>query len=280
MTAPTITYGHGYLTDCDDATGWVKTENGQTLAAISVDYNDVFTIEATGSAGAKIGYYSYPDEGGASNINIASNTYQKAVFRYKTSDSSIKAKIALVFSDASTQSVLSESSSTTWASGSADITGSKIIDHIRLHTNKAVGYVYYDFALLTRNIFTFPQFANVSMLGPKKTVELDILCKDAGNIQHLGMKSPLIQLEGMMDTATGWGTPDGEYLYYLLRDHDRWQWFTSDVINCKVVVDSDGFRIGQDSSVTAQRVWSLPLKLYSQSSLGEDYWDGKQWFGQ
>ena len=30
----------------------------------------------------------------------------------------------------------------------------------------------------------------------------------------------------------------------------------------------------------AQRVFTLPLKLYSQSSLGESMWDRKAWFGK
>jgi len=286
VTAPTLTYAHGFLTDCEATTeksyAWDETEDGNT-ATLTALYNDIFQIAVTNSVGNKVAYYSWPDEAhgaGESDIDIARATYDYAAFRYMTSDSSIKAKIVIVYDDA-TQTILDNTSNTTWTYGTAALATGTNIDHVRLYANSATGYVWYDFLLCCKGVFTFPFLdGRMFLKGPKKTVELDILCKDAGNIQHLGMKSPQIQLEGTMDVDGSWGTPDGEYLYYILRDHDQWQWLTSDKINCKVVVDSEGFSLGYDKNVAAQRVFTLPLKLYSQSSLGEATWDNKAWFGQ
>jgi len=101
----------------------VETEDGNTAALTVVD-GDIFKIEVTASVGNKVAYYSYPDEGGAPDIDILSTTYPKALFRYKTSSTSIKAKIVLVFSSG-TQTILDETSSTSWTTGTANITTAK-----------------------------------------------------------------------------------------------------------------------------------------------------------
>lgn len=289
MTMPTLTYGHGYLTDCDDITGWTENRTNMLAAdaVLSVLYNDIFQIKAVFNDGPGTDehcYYEYD-----LNPNIMSNTFTKFLLRYKTSEGSAgaQAKAELVFT-AGTQTILDESYSTTWKVVAGDITPAKTIDKVRFYADDELNvtpngtyYVWYDFMLLHKGTFTFP-FVNGSIFltGPKESVEIAILCKDAGNIQHLGMESPRILIEGTMDTNVSWGTPDGEYLYYILRDHDVWQWLTSDLINCKVVVDQEGLRLGYDKNVAAQRIWTLPLKLYSQSSLGEVTWGEKQWFGK
>ena len=289
MTNPTITYGHGYLTDCDDATGWTEARSNMLAAdaEMTVLYNDIFQIKAVFDDG--VGTDEYCNYEYDLNPDISSNTYTKFLLRYKTSAGSAgaQAKAVIIFT-AGDQTILEPSYSTTWKTVAGDITAGKMIDKVQFWAQKEVDetpngtyYVYYDFLLLHRDTFTFPFLdGRMFLKGPMKTVELDYPMREGGHVQRLGMKSPQITLEGTMNTNTNWGTPDGEYLYYLLRDNDPWQWFTSDLINCKVVVDNEGFSLGYDKNVSAQRIWSLPLKLYSQSSLGESTWDDKQWFGK
>ena len=287
MTAPTITYGHGYLTDCDDATGWGENLNNMlgADATLTVQHKDIFQIQADFDDGAGTDEYCYYEK---DITNISSNTYPKYLIRWKTSAGSAgaQAKVVLVFT-AGTQEI-ELGYNTTWAVASGDTTSGKTIDKVRFYaddeldvTPNGTYYVYYDFLLLHRGTFTFPFVDGRVFLKPsKKNVELDIPFRDTGILQQFGMKSPQILLEGTMNTNRNWGTPDGEYLYYILRNPDPWQWFTNDLINCKVVVDNEGFSLGYDKNVAAQRVWSLPLKLYSLSSLAESTWDDKQWFGQ
>jgi hypothetical protein len=132
--------------------------------------------------------------------------------------------------------------------------------------------VYFDFILVCEDVFTFPY---VSKGGTSGGVQVEIVNRYAdieiwgrvGDItQYGGMTSPIIRLSGDMDTRTGWGTtPPGEKLYNIVMEAytDPWQWFTSDVVNCKVTPRR--LPIGQEVGSNAQRVWTLDLKQYSLS---------------
>jgi len=99
-------------------------------------------------------------------------------------------------------------------------------------------------------------------------------------IQYLGMNAPTIRLNGKIDVDTSnWGSPYGEYLYYIWREatNDPWQWFTSDLINCKVTPRT--FSLSQSSDSKALRLWSCELRKYDKSSGAETTWGGKQYYG-
>jgi len=254
------------LTDCDDATDWGETEDGNTGSTV-VDEGDYFKIVITASAGNKVYHWH-----NGTDIDIAAATYKKILFRYKTSDTSIKAKILLEFDDATNQTVLAETSSVTWATGSATPTTGKTIDHVHLYANQATGTVWYDFVLICEDVFTFPY---VSRDGKSGGISLSVKNRYAnlkppkrvGDIhQYLGMDAPQIVLTGDMDTQTGWTAPIGWLLYANTHRayHEPWQWFTSDLVNCKVVVKS--FDISQEAGSKVQRVWRLVLEMYRLSS--------------
>jgi len=280
MAKPTLTYGHGFLDDCDDTTGWDETEDGNT-ATLTVDDGDVFNINVTNSVGNKVAYYSYPDEGGAPDIDIFTATFTKFLARYRTSDASIKAKIELVFGDASTQTVLAETSSTTWKEVSVTTTTGKTLDHIRLFGNQATGDVYYDFVLVYKGIFTFPFVSELEQLElENKTAFLEAPSRVGDIPQYLGAKSPIIQVSGVMNTAAAWGTPDGQYLLDAWKNvySDPWQWYTSDLICCKVVPTK--FIISKVKD-RRQRVYDFFMRKYDLSSGDADSWtvDNFSWFG-
>jgi len=235
-------------------------------------YHDLFDIEATGSAGNKIGYYELDV------TNIATSIYTTALWRYKTSSATIKAKIELIFT-AGTQTILDESDSTTWAHGHTTVTAAKTLDKIRLYANQDTGHVYYDFALICQGIGTFPQWHVLQPELPNRYADIEIPGRVGDITQYLGMRSPTIRLEGPMDTSTAWGTPDGEYLYRLFHEAhtDPWQWFTSDLINCKVTPRA--FSLKQEAGSGYQRLWTATFQLYSLSSGSETTWSDLQWLG-
>lgn len=281
MTNPTITHNQGYFDDCHDTTGWTETEDGNTCA-LTVDNDDFFNLDVTVSAGNKIAYYSYPDEGGASNIAISTNTYPYAICRYKTSDDNIKAKIEFVFSDATTQTVLDETSSTNYATVAVVPTTAKTLDHVRLYANQATGHVYYDFVLMCQTNFTFPFVApgGIWYRGHNRYPDIPIPSR-IGNIpQYGGADSPFIEMTGTMDTNTDWGTPNlGDKLYQIHRQSctNPWQWFTSDLVNCKVVMVD--WEVGQLAETPVQRVWRILLKQVSRSGGQGGHHDYLDWFG-
>lgn len=284
MTVPTITYGHGFLEDCDDTSIYTEHEDGNT-AILSVGVDDIFQITVAISVGNKSVYYEYPDSAGADDIDISSTLYPKALFRYKTSNASIKAKIELLFSDASTQTILDETSSTDWTVGSEDITTGKTIDHVRFYATQATGLVYYDFLMLHKETFTFPAVrpGGITIQIPFKTAKLEIPGREGDIIQRLGMNSPIIRIRGHMKHGETWGTtnfPYGEYLYKILRDDDPWQWLTTDLGNFPVTIDPAGCSFGQESDSGSQRTYTLNFVVTKLSSLGEITWDERQWYGK
>ena len=138
---------------------WQETQDGNT-ANISISEEDYLDVNVTVSAGNEIAYYSYPSEATNHDVNLglSSTIYTKALWRYKCSNATVKAKVVLVFSDASTQVLMADTNSNTMTYASATVTTAKTIDHVRLYADSDVGHVYYDFILLYKNNFTFPNF--------------------------------------------------------------------------------------------------------------------------
>lgn len=295
MTVPTITWGHGFMTDCDDLTGYIEAVGGMAgaQASLTVLLNDIFQVEGTcDDAGDEYCYYHYPDEGGADNLSLSTNTYTRYAIRWKTSASSngLGATATAVFNDASTQQLVGATNpefSTTWTVSSGTLTSSKTLDHIRLGADDypnsiAAGtfQVYYDFVLIFKDLFTFPtvQPGGVWFKPRQKIVQTEIPGRDGDVLERLGMKSPEIVVQGKVLSGESWGSPDLEYLYYIVRDTDLWQWFTSDPVDCKVMLKD--FDLGQVSESGFQADYELQFLMYSLSNLAEATWQSKQWFGK
>jgi len=289
-------------------------------------HGDILEIRLFSNQGNTLesGFYSYPNKDGANNLAFSTTTWPKFLVRYKTSSATAAegaaAKVVLAFNGyvvassvdvniaaGHAQEILTNSFSTTWTTAIGDINPTKTLDHILLFAEcddtAAIGtdYVYYDFVLIHKGTFTFPYVppGGVHYELPYKTVELDVPGRDGGILQRLGMKSPLVTVEGTMnasDTASDWkAAPStsslavrslyGNRLYKITRGmqgdyRESWNWFTSDLVNCKVTPDTNPFRISTDPDEKEQRKYSLHFKQFSLSSLGEADWDELEWAGQ
>jgi len=97
-------------------------EDGQTLSTPSSEAGDYLKVQAMGSAGNKIGYVQ-----NTTDITSYSTTlYPKIRFRYKCSNANVKAKIFIVYNDATTQTVLDQTNSTTLTVGTVTLTGANL----------------------------------------------------------------------------------------------------------------------------------------------------------
>ena len=227
-----LTYGHGKLYDFESVTGWTEHEDGNT-ASFATD-GDVTTITVTVSAGNKT-YYMDNDD----NLGLSTSTYTKILGRYKTSDTNIKAEVVLEFSDAATQTVLAETSSTTWQTFSATITTAKTLDHIRLHADQATGTVEYDFVLVYQADFTFPSNQPEEMTFnpcPPRIAFLDVPGRSGDITQGLATHSSTVDMICDLDIGT-WtrASNPADYIKgevfidiaHNLKD-EPWQWFDSE----------------------------------------------------
>jgi len=276
-----MTYGHGYLTDCDDDTSWVETVENMTAgnATLSVVDGDWFKIEAVFDDGEtdEYCYYEYDI------TNVSTTVYPKALVRWKTSDASeVIAKVHFDYTSGTDLTYnLGSSTDVTWTA--IDLPTGKTIDKVRFYADDngvdGTYYVYYDFLLIHKGTFTLPFFHDAELEMQNRDADLPIPGRVGSHTQYLGMDSPIIRVTGEMDTNTDWGTPDGQRLYqiYLERHNDPWQWFTSDLVNCKVTPRK--FNISQRSDTATQRVWTADFKHYSLSGGDTSEWSDLEWLG-
>ena len=225
----TITYGHGKLYDCTDADValFAKTENGQTLAALASIDDDVFDINATNSAGSKVGYYS-----NTANLGLSTTTFKKILVRYKCSNGVVMAGVMVVFSDAVTQVILNNTNSTTWKVVSATLTTGKTLDHIELFCNEDVGHVYYDFALVFTDTFSFPNSQyGVSLKPPSRYGVVSPVGMVGSFQQNLGGELADIEIGCNTDLGTWVRAGDvlnGQVFLDILHNSvynvESWQW--------------------------------------------------------
>jgi hypothetical protein len=257
LTKPTITYVHGWLDDCSDATGWVQHDVvlGAVLTVVNGDY-----FRLTGTPDSFGGEWTYYEK---DITNIPTDTYHNLLVRWRTSVAAagLQAKISVVYDDAtSTDTTLGFS--TNFTTTVIALPTGKTIDKIQLYADDnpdtvmaGTFWVEFDFVLICQGIFTWPFVSGgVELEGFNNLQYLKIPGKVGNATQYLGGEDSTIHVYGDIDTtgvdAAGvpqvnqgwhgrWTTKDGETFYTILHYgfYEPWEWFTSDVCNMKVTVD-------------------------------------------
>jgi len=274
LTNPSITYGHKYLDDCDcsDPTTFY-TENRLNMlagdATPTILYGDVLQIEAVFDEGATDEYCNYEKD----ITNFSSNTYPYFIVRWKTSESAngAKAKVILGFTSG-TQVILDESYSTTWKVASGTITADKTIDKVFFYAEddgtNGTFYVYYDFILLHKGTFTFPNVGHGMEFTPPPRYAIVPIFGRVGDItQGGGSELATVTCSCDLDigrlsttaascTGSDWKRPQGvdvEYKTDYVRGealidiahntyHEPWQWLDTGTEQFKATLETPVFR--------------------------------------
>jgi len=286
MTKPTITYGHTFLDDCSDVTGWVETHND--LAAGLATWNgDYFRISGTcDNVANECAYW-------IKNItNFSTDIAAKLLVRWRTSAAAngLQAKINVIYTAGETNTVLGFS--TAWKVTVIDLPTGKTVDKIQLEADDnpdslATGsfYVEFDFVLICQGIFTWPFAGGVRLDGYNNLQRLKIPSKVGNATQYLGADDSALRVWGDIDStgvnAAGvpvigkgwhgkWTTHDGEAFYQILHNMNTepFNWFTSDVASLKVTVDH--FGIEQSDTAKNLLVYELDLHEYRLGSAGSE----------
>jgi len=285
LTKPTITYGHGWLHDCETVAGWTLIHVGITTPSATSD-GDVLTLSGKPNTGGNDYLYVWKDVS-ASAINTT--IYPQCVVRWKTSvdANGLEAKFVVAYTAASgggaTTTVLGFS--TSWTTRTITLTPGRVIEYIQFHANDnpdtltggVTSYsVYFDFALMCQGVFTWPFVSGgVELEGFNNLQHLKIPGKVGNATQYLGGDDSTIRVYGDIDStgtnAAGvplvdegwhgrWTAHDAEAFYQILHYAfgDPWQWFTSDVANLKVTLDR--MRISQ--AKTDENLLSYELNLH------------------
>lgn len=291
----TITYGHGFVHDCDSATGWTEV-GAPTLAAtaLSVQHGDYLKLEGTAGAADQYTYWEYDLS------NISSSVYTKYLVRWKTySSSGLGARVSLVFTAGGPQFIVGESSpefNTTFKVSSGTIASAKTIDKIRFYAQSdgacAGHYVHYDFTLLCKDLFTFPNISRLEFNPPPKYAIISIPRRVTDVTQNLGSESATVymacdlnigRLASTASTCTGddWKRPQGvdakyqtdyvkgEVVYDIAHNSvtEPFQWLDTGSEQFKVTLETPSFprtAIGNK----AERLLNLLFREYRLSDAG------------
>lgn len=264
-----LSYYPGWMHDCDSLTGWSETELG-SAGSVSVLYGDIFDLHITSASGDKTYLWSNDDD-----LGLSSNTFKKFLFRYKTSDSSIKAMILLVFTGAEgTQIALPETSNMLWTFGSIDITPDKTIDHVYLYANQATGHVYYDFALIYASDYVLPNVTGrVEISDINRYADIPIPGRVGDISQYLGAELETIRVTGDMELGD-WDTPKGDtlqWLYHYMKDMP-WVWFSCDDPKRNYKVTLRSYTPHFEGGADGKDRYALVLKEYRLSDAGNEHW--------
>ena len=263
----TLTNDHGYLNDCDTTTGFTKTDDGNT-STFTVDNSEYFKLAVTVSGGNE-------ETKVVNNVNIGASTtlFPLILWRYKCSNSNIKAKIIAEFDDASEQLILADSNSIIFTVGSATLSSptSNLLDHIHLYADHAVGTVYYDFILVCHSQFPLPNVAGgMNIDFPPRTVLLAPFGRDTSITQHGGTENAVVTLGCDLDQGD-WKRAgdniDGEVFLHVLHNQsaEPWQWLETGSHRFKVTVHPR-FRWVNDGDGSTSRLLDLTLTEYSLGS--------------
>lgn len=252
----TLLYGTGWQYDGDRVDNGVEGQWGNGSTTVDSDGGSTVTQNINTNPGALtfdltvfVGD-AYSEN--ATNLGLSTSTYTKIKFKYKTTGNAT-AKIVATFSDAATQTVLSETSSTTWAVGTVTLTTAKTLDHIALYICDGVGTVQYDWIKVYKNDFTIPNVVDVNFNPMSRNVDLGIPSGLGIGMQSLGSPPTSIELTCDLDIetsstagATGcWqlasGDDNDEIFLYVQHENDYsgyWSWLTWGNKAARVVIDS------------------------------------------
>jgi hypothetical protein len=294
MTNPTITCGHGHTDDCISTTAYTEERAaGMTDpdTTFSVDAGDIFNLQGVCDNYAVAEWF-----GEYKTVSVSTTLYPRYLILWKTgvSANGMGAKVN-IHTNAGNHFVVGTEGATqppefdtSWHMTTGTLTAGETIDLIEFYAakwpltvNSGTYNVYYDFLLLRNSIFTFPFISgHVEMDMENLFADLDLLQRGGNESQYLGLRSPQITITGEMDTNTLWGSnPIGNSLYKLFHEPftSPFEWFTSDIINCKVTPRR--FTISQSSDSKGIRTFTCQLKKFDRSSGTASPWTDNSWYG-
>jgi len=235
-----ISYGTGYIYDCDTTTDWTLNVNGSDATASATNWHGYLTLNIE----TFVGDVEFVND---NNIARSTTVYPRIRFRYITSGG-IKAKIVLEFSDASTQTVLSETESTSFSVVDVAMTAAKQLDHISIYGCDVEGSVFVDWIYIYGGDFDFPNATNIIYEPSSRNTFLGIPNRVTSIPQNLGADPTPIEIICDLDIETddySWkragDVDNGDVFLDILHNQSLlgpWQWLTWGNKAMRVVLDS------------------------------------------
>jgi len=279
------------------ATGWVEERHNMddADATLEVVNGDVFKVTciADDENTHEYGYYRHD------LINqVSTDLYTRWLVRYKTSVSAngFSAKTKIFFTDDSSQCLVASDEeydkygkfSTEWTVASGDLTSGKKIDNVRFYFVKhpdslssGISYVYWDFLLLHKNTFTFPNVGKgMQFRPPPKYAVIPIFGRVGDITQGGGSESAVVTCSCDLDVGDDWKRPQGDTtktdyvnaeVFYEIAHRsytEPWQWLDTGSEQFKATLESPVFRRGGDG----HHILDLLFREYRLSCASNEYY--------
>lgn len=306
MTTPTLSYGHGWLEDFLTATvsaNWHAEAGAPDLTGKTFTnlYLDRGVIACAAAASGENCYWTYYDEGGASNIGKSTTTYTKILIRWGTSVSAtgLGFMVKAVYSGGGgSQWIIGDGTTPAYSTSGFTTTSVTLtpavaanLDHIRLYAvsekNANSESIAIDFILVYKDVFQFPDLkGGIEQQFQNNYGRTKIALRKGNNTSYLGCSDSPFHIYGDIsyeDSLTypaaspSWrdGSMSRSWLIYgqFVRelvdtaDTNPWQWMTSNLADCKVTVDGGTLRqIKTDDDILWFEMYLYEFRQSSSSS--------------
>lgn len=207
-TVPTFSHTVAYTYEGDRLTGgaegaWTLTQGGGSTCTqtITTDRNLYLNQTVFGADSSTVH---------ATNLALSSSLYGRVRIRYKTSGNAT-AKVVLNFT-AGTQTLLSETASSTFTVVDVAITAAKTINTIQLYCCDGVGTVTYDFIQIYAGNYIIPNVAKMPTPQKLKDVIVGIPGMSGDVTQGLGSELLEVHMTCELDmehSSVTWKRPQG-----------------------------------------------------------------------
>ncbi len=282
-----VTYGHGFLHDCDSSSGLTAdpspTLTASSLTVVPTGQGDYFKITGNAAAADQKTYYEYDIPAAE---HFSTTTSPKFLARYKTSTTStgLQAKIELIFTSG-TQVILDSTFSTDalWVvMDPATITSGKTVDKIRFYAVSDAAcsgeYVLYDFALICEGVFTFPNIGYGFTFAPSpRDAIIPIFGRDGDITQPGGTESALVTASCDLDVSDNWkrsgDVRKGQVFYQIAanRGSEAFQWLDTGFEQFKATMEAPQFRRERVGDNKVSHILDLAFREYRLSNASNDY---------
>jgi len=209
----------------------------------------------------------------ATNLGLSTSLATKIRFRYRTTGNAT-AKIIVTDDGAYSQTVLSETASSTWSIVTVSLTAAKTLDHIRVYLCDGTGTVEVDWLEIYAADFVLPNVVNSPDDATSRNVDVGIASGIVTGFQNLGASGQTFTLE--LDTDMETSTYDwtragdavkGEVFYEIQQTQSidaPWQWLDMGDFSMRVQIDS----IRRDKKAGMMYIQGHE---YSESSMDDTY---------
>ncbi len=226
-TYPKISYGSGAIFDGDDVDPWTFVAGSGATATFSSLESDYYEIDVTDNPDDNSSYIY-----NTTSLGLSTTLYGNIRYRYAVTGTA-KCTIYLLFSDTTSQTILSNGTATTMTVATVPLTTAKTLNDIVVYNASGVGEVFVDFLQVYAGDFVFPNVEKVELIPAIRDAELEVPGMIGSTLQGMGAPSATVEVDACLSMGS-WKTPNTSFavpgsifltITQALANNITWEWF-------------------------------------------------------